>query len=120
MADLLIIDDDTQSAAQIARLLEISGHNARRAADVGEALHSLTERQPDLVLLDLGLPRTDGLTLLDALRDEPRFANMRVAVYTGHDDDQSRDAARRLGACEFLVKGSPWADTYRRIEQCLS
>jgi CheY-like chemotaxis protein len=119
MADVLIIDDDAAGAARLARLLGRDGHTARCAADVGAALHALREREPDLVLLDLGLPRTDGLTLLDALRDDPRFADTRVAVYTGRDDDAARDAARRLGACAFIVKGGAWADTSRQVQRCL-
>lgn len=120
MANLLIIDDDTLAADQLARLLARAGHEARCAHDVGAALRCLREREPDLVLLDLGLPRTDGLALLDALRGEPRFAHTRVAVYTGRDEPEDRDTARRLGACEFILKGLPWSDTYRQIEQCLT
>lgn len=120
MADLLIIDDDTAGAAMLARLLGRDGHEARCAVDVGAALHALREREPDLVLLDVGLPRTDGLTLLDALRDEPQFAGTRVAVYTGRDDEGVREAARRLGACAFIVKGGSWPDMARQIEQCLA
>jgi DNA-binding response OmpR family regulator len=119
MADLLIIDDDTLAADRLARLLTRAGHETRHAPDVGAALRCLSQRHPDLVLLDINLPRTDGLTLLDALRGEPRFAHTRVAVYTGRDEPDARDTARRLGACEFILKGLPWAVTYRQIQQCL-
>jgi PleD family two-component response regulator len=60
------------------------------------------------------------LELLEALRDEPRYAGIPVAVYTGHDEPAVRDAARRLGACDFIAKGQNWAATLEQITRCLS
>ena len=118
MADVLIVDDDVSGADALAELLRRAGHNATCARDVGVALHCLRQREPDLVLLDLGLPRVDGMHLLDAMRDELQFGEVRVAVYTGQDEPHARDAARRLGACDFIVKGGP--EAWRQIETCLS
>src|SRR3954471_5464874 len=73
VADLLIVDDDADATHVLARLLRGEGHVVRCAADAGAALRCLSEREPDLVLLDLGLPRVFGLDLLDAVRDDGRF-----------------------------------------------
>ena len=120
MADILIIEDDARTGDALAKLLTAHGHDVRTAPDAGGTLHHLSQRQPDLILLDLGLPRVFGLDLLDALRDEPRFASIPIAVYTGHDDANLRAAAQRLGAVDFIVKGRPWHETYPRIEACLT
>lgn len=119
MADVLIIDDDTLTAQTLARLLGAHGHDARTATDATTALRSLKEREPDLIVLDLALPRLYGLELLDALRDEPRFAGVQVAVYTGHDDPEARATAQQLGVCGFIVKGQDWPATCEQIERCL-
>jgi DNA-binding response OmpR family regulator len=115
MSSLLIIDDDTRTAEALALLLRREGHEAATVADAGKALEHLRRHDPDLVLLDLGMPRVDGMDLLDALKDEPRFSGLRIAVLTGRDDPQTAEAARRLGACDFIEKGVDWDTLYGRI-----
>jgi DNA-binding response OmpR family regulator len=120
MANLLIIDDDLQASTLLATLLRREGHDVECATTVGDGLSTLRRHDPDLVLLDLGLPRVDGLDLLDALMGEPRFAHLRVVVYTGRDEPEVREAARRLGAREFIVKGTDWEHIYERIRSVLA
>ena len=119
MANILIVDDDVSEAAALAALLQREGHETACAATAGEALSRLREVDPDLVLLDLSMPRVDGLDLLDALSGEPRFADLRVAVYSGREDPDAVRAARQMGACDYILKGSDWPATYRRIQSCL-
>ena len=120
MASLLIIDDDVQSSTALAALLRREGHQVSCAPSAGDALSRLRQADPDLVLLDLTMPRVDGLELFEALTDEPRFRGLRVAIYSGRDEPASHDAARRLGACDYIVKGGDWPQTYDRIKACLT
>ena len=120
MSSLLIIDDDTRTAEALALMLRREGHEAQTGADAGEALEHLRRHDPDLVLLDLGMPRVDGMDLLDALKDEPRFSGLRIAVFTGRDDAQTAESARRLGACDFIEKGGDWSTLYARIKANLA
>src|SRR5947209_4890405 len=119
MANLLIIDDDLNSAGAMAALLRREGHDAECVGSAGAALSYLRENDPDLVLLDLTLPHVDGLDLLRALSDEPRFSHLRVAVYSARDEEASLKAAWQGGACDYILKGSSWPDTYQRIRSCL-
>ena len=116
MASILIIDDDPAMAAPLVEVLRRDGHTAEYVPGVREALGHLHGNEPDLILLDLSMPRTDGLDLLDAIREEPRLADVRVAVYTGRTDDESRETARKLGACDYIVKGPNWDEIYARIK----
>lgn len=116
MAHLLIIDDDVSAADAMAALLRREGHEADVASTAREALATLRHAEPDLVLLDLTMPRVDGLDLLDALKDDPRFAGVRVAVYSGRGGPESVEAAERLGACDFIPKGGSWPSVYERIK----
>ena len=120
MSSLLIIDDDTRTAEALALLLRREGHEAELVGDAGKALEHLRRHDPDLVLLDLSMPRVDGMDLLDALKDEPRFAGLRIAVLSGRDDPGTADAVRRLGACDFLEKGGDWDTLYGRIKAHLA
>ena len=116
MASVLIIDDNEQIAAPLAALLRSEGHAATYAPGAGAALSHLRQSPPDLVLLDLSMPLVDGLDLLDALRSEPRYADVRVAILSARDDEASVAEAERLGACEFIVKGQDWEEIYSRIK----
>jgi DNA-binding response OmpR family regulator len=119
MAKLLIIDDEPSAAAALAALLRQKGHDVTCAETAGSGLTRLRKDRPDLVLLDLSLPRVDGLELLEALAGEPTFEDLRVAVYSGRDDPEAVELARRLGACDYIIKGSDVRETYDRIESCL-
>src|SRR2546423_15091612 len=107
MADLLLIDDDPQQCELLALLLRREGHDAVCVNSASAALTHLrhAEPEPDLILLDLTMPGIDGLDLLDAITEEPRFAHLPVAVYSGRDDPESHALAQRLGARDYIVKG---------------
>jgi CheY-like chemotaxis protein len=119
MPHLLIVDDEPGAAAAMAALLRRHGHEVSCAASVTEALRQLRAQRPDLMLLDLGLPRVDGLDFLHALAGEPGLSDIPIAVYSGRDEPGAIETARRLGACEYILKGDDWEQTYRRIESCL-
>ena len=119
MANVLIVDDDVQGSAALARLLEGEGHHAECVPNAGGAITHLRNHDPDLVLLDLSMPKVDGLDLLDALVAEPRFAHLKFAIYSGRNDSDTVKAAKQLGVCEYLVKGDDWGHLYDRIRACL-
>ena len=115
MSRVLIIDDDVFQSTALARLIQAEGHEAECASSAGQALSSLRHQEPDLVLLDLGMPRVDGFALLDAINGEPRFENVRIAVYSGHSEPEAFEAAKKLGACDFILKGGDGQETLSRI-----
>ena len=119
MAELLIIDDDDRAARTLARLLQTEGHHASCASTIGEALRCMRREPPDLVLLDLNMPRVNGLEFLEAVGAEAQFAHIPVALYTGHNDSAARSVARQLGACNYILKGESWDVIRGQIEQCL-
>jgi two-component system KDP operon response regulator KdpE len=120
MSHLLIVDDDVNTSAALAALLRARGHDVECAGNVGEALRQLQTAQPELLLLDLGLPRVDGLDLLKALAEEPQYSDLPVVVYSGPTDVRVVKTALRRGAGDYIVKGGPWEQTCRRIESRLS
>jgi DNA-binding response OmpR family regulator len=113
--NVLIIEDEPSSCSAVVSLLEREGIDAVCATDAREALAQLRRNDPDLVLLDLGMPRTDGLELLDAMLDEPRFAHLKVVVFSGRTDPDTQAQARRLGAVDFIPKGTSWQEIRQRI-----
>lgn len=120
MATVLLVDDEQSSCQAVEALLRREGVEVSCAPTAMAALSTLRQAEPDLVVLDLGMPRTDGLELLDALMDEPRFRHLRVVVFSGRCDPQTVDLARRLGAADFIEKGLPWEEVRSRILRQLS
>ena len=115
MASVLLIDDEKSSCAAMAALLTREGMRVTCVQTVLEALSHLHQSEPDLIVLDLGMPVTDGLDLLDALMDEPRFSHLVVIVFSGRSDPQTVALAKKLGARDFIEKGTPWDEVRRRI-----
>jgi CheY-like chemotaxis protein len=101
----VLVVDDTDSAREVAeRILRLHGVQAVGARNGDEALSMLDGLDPDLILLDVSMPGMDGLTLLERLRQIPRWTTLPVVMMTAICDEESVGRARRLGACEYLVK----------------
>jgi DNA-binding response OmpR family regulator len=115
MARLLIVDDEISEVRALATLLRSEGHDAAIVTTPGDALTELQHNPPDMILLDLSMPYLDGLDFLDAIEDDSRFFDLPVAIYSGRSDQETITKALKLGACEYIVKGMSWEETYERI-----
>ncbi|MGC2635172.1 MAG: response regulator [Candidatus Cybelea sp.] len=82
MARVLVVDDAPETRILVRTLLTHVGHEVFEAADGAVALSSITEHQPDLVLLDFSMPAMSGPEFIRALRADARVARTVVALYT--------------------------------------
>ncbi|MGD8366232.1 MAG: sigma 54-interacting transcriptional regulator [Desulfobacterales bacterium] len=99
---ILIIDDEPILRESVATYLQDSGFSTIQAADGPEGLERFEQHRPGLVLLDLRMPKMDGLEVLEKIRQ--RAAETPVIVVTGAGVLQDAVAALRLGAAEFVTK----------------
>ena len=99
---VLLVEDDRMIAEAVRTALSQDGHVADWIADGTAALNALAHSRFDIVLLDLGLPRKDGLTVLRQLRE--RGDATPVIIITARDDVRSRVAGLDGGADDYLVK----------------
>jgi CheY-like chemotaxis protein/curved DNA-binding protein CbpA len=109
---ILCVDDDRNLCQILSEALEGEGYAVRSVFDGDRALAELVEDPPDIVLLDLILPRKDGFAVLDALRamDAP-VCDTPVVLITGcSPTPQNRDRARSLSVVEFLTKPVPLSE----------
>jgi CheY-like chemotaxis protein len=88
----LVVDDDPDQRLLLSSLLESSVEEIRTAADGQQALELLEEFEPGVILLDLVMPRMDGMTFLRALRENPRWARTPVLVVTGKELTEAETA----------------------------
>lgn len=84
--------------------LELSGYDVIVARDGEEGLRLAREVRPELVLLDIRLPKMDGLAVLEALRSDPATADLAVVVLSNFSEPGTVQRALGLGAREYLIK----------------
>jgi PAS domain S-box-containing protein len=101
---VLVVDDNEDAATSLAMLLEMAGHESSIEHEGKAALARALRDQPDIVLLDLGLPGLSGYEVAEALRAHPEGRAMRIYALTGygHQEDRARSAA--AGFDGHLVK----------------
>ena len=84
MSKILIAEDNPVNRELLRELLEMRGHTIVEACDGEEALRIIEQTQPDLVLLDIGMPLLDGFAVIRKIRENPRFASMPVVAVTAY------------------------------------
>lgn len=114
---LLLIEDDTALGEGIHQALSREGYTVDWLKDGSDALHSLLSEAFDLALLDLGLPRMDGLDVLRRLRDSG--SNLPVLILTARDATEDRIAGLDAGADDYLVKPFDLAELKARLRALL-
>jgi DNA-binding response OmpR family regulator len=101
MPQLLLVEDDPAIRSALVRALAERGHGVRTAATGMQGLQEAVDDRPDLVVLDLGLPDIDGVTLLTMLR---AVSDVPVVVATARDDESETVRALDAGADDYVVK----------------
>ena len=101
MPQLLLVEDDPAIRSALVRALTERGHGVRSSATGMSGLADAMEHRPELVVLDLGLPDTDGVTVLQMLR---AVSAVPVIVATARDDEQDVVRALDAGADDYVVK----------------
>ena len=99
-----IVEDNDDSRMMLCELLELSGFECHTAATGPLGLELVTELQPDVALIDIGLPGLDGLEVARLLRRDPRNAELVLVALTGYGQKDDRDAALQAGFDTHLVK----------------
>ena len=100
---ILLVEDSALVSEALRVLFEETGHRVTIAANAAEAIEAGSAEVPDVMLLDLGLPDADGLTVLDALRARGLTPRRTIAL-TGDGDDATIRRCREAGCDEVLLK----------------
>jgi DNA-binding response OmpR family regulator len=116
---LLVEDDETLSASYIQRFIA-EGFEVERVPNGEEALEAAIKFKPNLILLDIMMPKVNGFDVLDILRNTPETVNSRIVVLSALSQQEDIDKARQLGADDYLVKSQVvLADVVERVKQHL-
>ena len=101
---ILVVDDNRDAADSLAMLLRTTGNDIRTAYDGLEAVQVASEFRPDVVLLDIGLPKIDGHEVAQRIRKESWGRQMCLMAVTGWSDETDRARSRAAGFDHHLVK----------------
>lgn len=117
---ILLVEDDDGLANVYTTRLQAENFDTRRVPNGEEALAAAIEYKPDLILLDVMMPKVSGFDVLDILRNTPETANVRVIMLTALSQDADRERAESLGVDDYLVKSQVViADVVERIKHHL-
>jgi CheY-like chemotaxis protein len=101
---ILVIDDHPVAREPLATLLRYEGYDAICAGNGLEALDSMKLLRPDLILLDVLMPKMNGLEFLERVRADPLFRDIPVIALTGSMDPKQIDRLRALSVVEVITK----------------
>ena len=101
---ILLVEDDASLAAVYRARLELEGFDIKEVHNGEDALSAAVSCRPDLILLDVMMPKISGFDVLDILRNTPDTTNVRVIMLTALSQPKDKERAEKLGADDYLVK----------------
>jgi len=122
---ILIVDDDPDILANIITVLETQPYRLATARDGKKCMKMVTEEVPDLLLLDLLMPRMDGWGVIREMRSEPRYANVPIMILTTVVEDASRrryelETGMVMEVQEYIQKPVLPVELIRRVKKLLA
>ena len=100
----LVVEDFEDSRFMMRRLLEMAGYNVLEASDGEQAVKMAVEARPVLILMDLSLPKLDGLSATRQIRQKKGLKAVPIVAVSAHDSPQSRTEALAAGCDEYVTK----------------
>jgi PAS domain S-box-containing protein len=112
---ILVVDDNVDAAKSLAKLLRLEGHETQVAHDGLEGVNTAITYQPDIILLDIGMPNMNGYEACRAIRSRDGGARFCIIALTGWGQDEDRRKSKEAGFDEHLVKPVDFPTLIERI-----
>lgn len=117
---VLLVEDDDSLASVYTTRFQAEGFTVDRVANGEEALSAAISFRPDIVLLDVMMPKVSGFDVLDIFRNTPETANVKVVMLTALSQEADKARAEELGVDDYLVKSQVViADVVERVKHHL-
>lgn len=104
MKKILLVEDDDALASVYQTRLEAENFSIKRVPNGEDALAAALSYKPDLILLDVMMPKVSGFDVLDILRNTPETTNVKIIMLTALSQDSDKERAQSLGVDDYLVK----------------
>ena len=116
---ILIVDDEPNIVVSLEFLMKREGFEVAVAADGEAALRSVEEKKPDLVLLDIMLPKKNGFEVCQTIRAKPEWQSIKVVMLTAKGRDTEVAKGTALGADAYMTKPFSTKDLIAQVRQIL-
>ncbi len=120
MIKVLIAEDNAVNRELLRELLELRGHTVLEACDGQEALRIIDQTQPELLLLDIGMPVMDGFAVIERIRENPRLAKLPVVAVTAYAMRGDRERILNSGFDGYLSKPVNSSSLAAELDRVLS
>jgi DNA-binding response OmpR family regulator len=117
---VLIVDDEPNIVLSLQFLMKKAGYTVRTAGDGEQALAELSREPPDLVLLDVMMPKIDGFTVCEKVRATPEWRDIRVIMLTARGRDVERQKGLAVGADDYITKPFSTQEAIDRVAAVLA
>jgi len=116
---VLVVEDEPHIIESLSFLMKRAGHKVRIARDGDAAIRTMEAEKPDLVILDITLPRRDGLDVCRTIRADDRWRDVRVIMLTARGRELDRRKGLETGADDYILKPFSTSDIVQRVEALL-
>lgn len=116
---ILLIDDEPEILKLLAKRLEDAGFEVITAPDGIEGLDKARATNPDLILLDILMPRIDGFDVCRLLKFDERYKNIPILLLTAKTQDADKETGRKVGANGYITKPFESSDLIAKIRELL-
>jgi CheY-like chemotaxis protein len=121
MAKVLIIEDDPLMSRMYQKIFTFGHHEVETAADGNEGLSKVAASKPTIILLDIMMPKMNGLQVLDKLKADPATKNIPVVMLTNLAGQQDAETALSKGAVKYIVKSEYGAEeVFDMVQQIIN
>lgn len=119
MSIILVVEDEPATQIMLELILRRINHKVIAVEDGQKALSFLSREPVDLMIADVNMPGMNGLMMLQQIRDDKRYQNLPIIMFTANGDDQVRLKASRMGASGFLTKPASSKELIGTVEHHL-
>ena len=117
---ILVVDDEPNIVLSLEFLMKQAGFQVRTASDGEAALAAVAAERPDLVLLDVMMPRKNGYEVCQAIRANPDWQKVRIIMLTAKGREVEREKGLALGADDYITKPFSTQEVVDRVRELLA
>ncbi len=116
---ILLVDDEPSILLSLEFLMEQEGYDVHTATDGDEALQSVREELPDLILLDIMMPKRDGFEVCQMIRANPKWKETKIILLTAKGREVDQEKGLALGADDYITKPFATQELIKKVNMIL-
>jgi DNA-binding response OmpR family regulator len=117
---ILIVDDAPNIVLSLEFLMKKEGYDVHSVSNGEEAMEAIAEKVPDMILLDVMMPRKDGYEVCQELRANPDWENIKIIMLTAKGRDVEREKGLALGADDYVIKPFATQELVNKVKTLLA